>query len=93
MSSGWSLDPDGNIGARWMVTTLKPNTEISGFGGNPENSGYRTRLIDLLAPSNSVLQRWDKSFCQILFLPKDMDEIEALTKGLFKAKTREKIMP
>jgi hypothetical protein len=93
MPSGWSLDPDGNIGARWMVTTLKPNTEISGFGGIPENSGYRTRLTDLLAHSKSVLQREDRIFCQTLFLPKDMDEIEALTKGLFKAKTREKIMP
>jgi hypothetical protein len=33
---GWSLDPDGNIKARWMVTT-------------PTRSGYRTRLTGLLA--------------------------------------------
>jgi len=28
MPSGWSLDPDGNIRARWMVTTLFQGTEL-----------------------------------------------------------------
>jgi hypothetical protein len=31
MPSGWSLDPDGNIGARWMVTAPR----------GAQNSAYR----------------------------------------------------
>jgi hypothetical protein len=53
-----------------------------------QNSAYR-----FACPCDLVLSRWDKSFCQIVFLPKDMDEIEALTKGLFKARTRVTMMP
>ena len=37
LTPGWSLDLDGNIEARWMVTTLIL-------------SGYRTRLTGLLGP-------------------------------------------
>ncbi len=50
MPSGRSLDPDGNVGARWMATALKATHRY--IGGKRGNSGYRTRLIDLLAPQS-----------------------------------------
>jgi hypothetical protein len=51
-----------------MVTTLT-------------RSGYRTRLIGLLA----------QKFFPGLYAAKDRDETQALTKGLSKEKTRESI--
>jgi hypothetical protein len=89
MPSGWSLDPDGNVGARWMATALKPTHRD--LGGKRGNSGYRTRLTDLLAPSCG--SKIGPKLLRIAFLPKDKDEIEALVRGLFKAKIRETMMP
>jgi len=44
MPSGWSLDPDGNIRARQMVT-------------DPPEADYRTRLIGLLGLKAAELMR------------------------------------
>ena len=55
MPSGWSLDPDGNIGARWMVTTLKAAHRNHRFRWEPA-TGDRTRLTDLLAPAGVLVE-------------------------------------
>ncbi len=47
----------------------------------PTWSGHRTRLIGLLAP---------KIF-PAFYAPNDRDEPQALTKGLFKEETRDRI--
>jgi len=47
----------------------------------------------LLAPAIQYSRNSAKILYQLLFLPKDKDEIEALNKGLFKARTRVTMMP
>ena len=69
-----------------------PATGAPGFGGAWEIRGTELGL-QIYLPLQFSTVRIGQKFFPILFLPKDMDEMEALTKRLFKAKTREEMKP
>lgn len=70
--------------------SVPPKSQIS--MGARQTQGTELGLQVYLRRQLST-QELGQKFFRILFLPKDGDEIEALTKRFFKAKTREKLLP